>query len=504
MRSGADTGKQKLPQDYTEGFQKTLQKGMLKIGPTVVKWKAANLFSRQHPTSLEIQDDLPATISTRSDRNRPGMSRTDAFFADRMLNGFNTTLLIGRDRQDPSKLRMKIQWGEVPSDGSHDLADVDVTFGADADGEVLPVAITLVNRVAGEAPGPWARVDRRTFTPPAGATSGVASAAADWEAAKRVVRVQYLLQGALDGHIVDAHFRTESYSVAAHRCLHRSPVRHLLLPHFEEVSNANNDGDNFAWGAKGLIPVQSALKIPVEHNRMAERFSACSWAGWEPRRPLTPQHRYARAAWLFWDMLTSYVDGFFAEHDQEIRRHWQEIRRFSDDLLAHSLPWSPDPARADPDIDYGPEERYPEALPRAVIDGIERALHPITAADAPDADDLARLRQLCRYCIFHATFNHTWVHNGQYQEQGELRWATLSLRNGSMGPEDDESLLPSPEDNIASMSTNTLGIYSNYGYIIADEEQDVPPALRQALEARRAEFAALNVDIDYIRSRINI
>ena len=193
VRSGADTGKQKLPQDYTEGFQKTLQKGMLKIGPTVVKWKAANLFSRQHPTSLEIQDDLPATISTRSDRNRPGMSRTDAFFADRMLNGFNTTLLIGRDRQDPSKLRMKIQWGEVPSDGSHDLADVDVTFGADADGEVLPVAITLVNRVAGEAPGPWARVDRRTFTPPAGATAAVASAAADWEAAKRVVRVQYLL-----------------------------------------------------------------------------------------------------------------------------------------------------------------------------------------------------------------------------------------------------------------------------------------------------------------------
>ena len=309
-----------------------------------------------------------------------------------------------------------------------------------------------------------------------------------------MVRVQYLLQGALDGHIVDAHFRTESYSVAAHRTLHLNPVRHLLIPHFEEVSDANNDGDNFAWGAEGLIPVQSALKIPVEHARISARFSACSWAGWTPRAPLTPQHRFARAGRLFWQMLTEYIDAFFAEHEAGIRERWAEIHAFSDDLLAHSLPYTP--TKEDGDIDYGPDERYPAELPRAVINGVERALHPITAADQPAEGDLDRLKQLCRYCIFHATFSHSWVHNGQYQEEGEIRWATLSLRNGSMGPEDDESLLPTPADNIASMSTNTLGIYSNYGYLIANEEGDVPPDLRRRLEALRAQFAALNVDID--------
>lgn len=137
---------------------------MLKIAPTVAKWKAVNLISKRHPTSLEMQDDLPETISVRVDRNRPGTSRTDAFFGERMLNGFNTTLLLGRDRGRPERARMKIQWGDVPSDGEHDLADVDASF-EDQGGTFLPVEIRLRNRVAGGSPGAWARVDDRTFNP---------------------------------------------------------------------------------------------------------------------------------------------------------------------------------------------------------------------------------------------------------------------------------------------------------------------------------------------------
>jgi hypothetical protein len=45
---------------------------------------------------------------------------------------------------------------------------------------------------------------------------------------------------------------------------------------------------------------------------------------------------------------------------------------------------------------------------------------------------------------------------------------------------------------------------TGYGFIMADEDGDVPPQLREHLEKHRQEFADLDLDIDIIQSRTNI
>ena len=46
--------------------------------------------------------------------------------------------------------------------------------------------------------------------------------------------------------------------------------------------------------------------------------------------------------------------------------------------------------------------------------------------------------------------------------------------------------------------------HTGYGYIIADEDEDVPPALRESLEKHRKAFVDLDLDINIIQSRTNI
>ena len=65
-------------------------------------------------------------------------------------------------------------------------------------------------------------------------------------------------------------------------------------------------------------------------------------------------------------------------------------------------------------------------------------------------------------------------------------------------------MAPLPAQAIEAMSTNTIGTLANYGFLLADEECDVPPELKASLETHRAAFARLGVDVATIRSRINI
>ena len=207
---------------------------------------------------------------------------------------------------------------------------------------------------------------------------------------------------------------------------------------------------------------------------MARHVASRRWDTFRPRDPLHASDRYARAAALYWELLGDVFGAHLAAHPAESAAAWPEVRRMSDDLRAH-----------------GPI-------------GETWAYAPITTADAPAPGDAERLLQWCRYVVFHATFDHTWTHDGQYDAGGELRYATFGLRNGSLGAEDDPSIAPSPESSIQAISTNSIGTRANHGYLLADEERDVPPLLKAALAARADAFTALGVDVTRLRSRINI
>jgi hypothetical protein len=202
-------------------------------------------------------------------------------------------------------------------------------------------------------------------------------------------------------------------------------------------------------------------------------------------------------------MLGEYLSAFFAANAAEIAEEWPEILRLSEDLVARSVPW--EPAAPEPGIvPLDVTELDQPAVPRVVSGGALRSLRPVTTTATPGPGEMDDLLQLCRYVLYHATFNHMWTHDGQYDAGGELAYAVFGLRNGSLGAEDDPAINPPPLTMLEAISTNTVGLHANYGYILADEEHDVPPALKDALRARTEAFAALGVDVNHIRSRINI
>jgi hypothetical protein len=325
-----------------------------------------------------------------------------------------------------------------------------------------------------------------------------------WPAARRVFRTHYLLYGEIYAHLGKAHLQMEQYGIALYRNLRFNPVRHVLAPHLQEIVPVNRDGDSIGWGSEAILAFGTALKADGIYQRAARYVASLDWSAWSPRQPLCESHIFARAGLLYWEMLGKYLDLFFTENADEISRHWIEVRRFSDDLVAHSAPYRPLPS--DPDIVYDDRsEMDDEARPRAEAGGLPRAVRPVTTTDGPPSpQDLDSLKQLCRYVLYHTTFYHAGVHDRQGDDGGEIDYATVALRNGSLGEEDRPDIAPTPAEASYGLLTINVGVFTRYGFIVANEEKDVPPLLLATLQGYAERFADLGFDVAQIRSRINI
>ena len=468
------------------------------------------LIKRQHllqirlgqvPSVTRLQADYPESMTVRMEREAPGSSRSDAFFGERLLNGMFATVM-DRDPEvpgDPNAFRLYFPWNAYEQDGIHCLPDVDVRLRL-VDGRVLPVRILLGLREPG-ATAPGSPVTRRTFTPEDGA---------EWEAAKRIARVSATLDTELGNHLGQCHFNVEQYAIAAHRNLRRNPLRWLLLPHLREVVLINHSASGFLVGPDGYITRASALTERSVDARLLHLMGSYDWKGFAPAAPVCEGHRYAHAAQLFWRLLGEHVDAFFAEHGAAVEAEWKEVRRFSDDLVAHAVPafvcrylrarvagkeapWFVRSERMDLDV------KAAEPPPRAVS--------AVTHTEVPQPGELDALKQLCRYVIFFATFRHAWANNLQWEDAGEVLYSSLGLRWGKGGvlvAEDDPDVAPPPEEATEMLWISWMLSKTNYGFILANEEDDVHPRLVELLRAHSAEFAALGLDVRTISSRINI
>ncbi|HEX5760029.1 MAG TPA: hypothetical protein VF121_12630, partial [Thermoanaerobaculia bacterium] len=456
------------------------------------KHQVLNLLNPRWPPLPAIHADYPENRTRALERERPGYTRSDEYFGQRVLSGFNPCLLAG-DRERPGRWRYWYNWDAYEQDGVHELPNVDVRFEV-RDERLWPVRITVQRRLPGGTAPRSPLAEPVTATPEDGER---------WLAAKRIFRVCSGVGGEIDFHLARTHLNSEQYAIAARRNLRKNPLRHLLFPHLREVTRVNVDGNTLVFGRTGVLNVASALTPESVIDRFVDQMASLDWTGWRPRRPLCATHHYAKAANLFWEVVTAYVEVFFAERGPGIVARWPEVHRFSRDLVAHSLPYAPLPS--DPGDEWIDRNELDDpGVPRQEVGGVLRAVRPVTRGDEPAPGDLENLKQLCRYAIFHASFGHAWSNSRQYDEGGEVLYASLGLRNGAFGPESDLSIAPTPREAAYQMFLARFLSGNRYGMIMANTEGDIHPVLLELLRSREEEFRSCEVDIYDVQARVNI
>lgn len=454
----------------------------------------ARIAMRRAPDLDAIQGDYPPSRTTLAEREKPGVTRGGPWLGERILNGFYSTVLDGDwdAPDDPQAFRIYHPWNAYEQDGIHCLPSMDLRLRL-VNGALLPTRVTLGFREPGAtaAMSPTRAVE---LTPDDGPR---------WSAALRFVRVGMTFDAELSNHLGQCHLNLEQYAIAARRNLRASPLRWLLAPHLREVAVINHAADDFLIGAKGYVTRAGALTPGGVHARLTHALGGFDWKGFSPQPPLCEAHRMARAAAVMWSVLGEHVETFLAEHREAIAETWPELRRMSDDLVAHSVP-----RFACNFLRRRVIERDAPFFARAERPDYssEKAVSAVTTRDAPDDGDWANLAQLCRYLLFFATFRHAWANNLQWDDGGEVRYACLALRWTGGDPLDDlsDDPLPAPEDATDLLWISWLLSKTSYGTLASNEEGDVHPRLVQLVRARRGELGALGLDIDRLGARINI
>jgi len=358
---------------------------------------------------------------------------------------------------------------------------------------------------------------KRTFTPDDGEK---------WLAAKRICRVSAGLNAELSHHFAGTHINSEQYAIACFRNLRMNPIAGLLKSFLRSVVLVNHTADRILVG-NGYITSACALTPKGIDQVVYKTMGTLDWKNYRPMQPISEAHTFAKASNLFWDVVYDFVSGYIDDpkNKEQILEYWFEIYCFSEDLVKHSVPFflcnylqnalldGEGKLKGDGDSDwYIQNHRMDLSGDRPEVDGIKKAVSRITdkaEGEEVSNEDFHQLKQACTYVIYQATFGHTWSNSKQYDDIGEVLYCSLGLRfgdgpDGVMGPESDHSIAPDLTRSTQMMWWSNMLSHTGYGYIIADEDKDVPLGLRERLEERRKAFSDLNLDIDIIQSRTNI
>ncbi|EDM80093.1 hypothetical protein PPSIR1_20739 [Plesiocystis pacifica SIR-1] len=468
-----------MPQDYAVGRKLALAK-------VARATMAVRLGHYTIDREVELED-IQADYRGKTGYEPPVTPGPDASaeerFIDKLLNGTcPTDFAIGPDVNGEEALHVIRNWDLYDLDGVHDLPNVHLVLRREGEG-LRPVSLTIQRRANGAKEPGSELAPAETFSP---SDEG-------WPAAQHVFECVNYIYSQAANHLARGHFNAEQFALAAFRNLHESPLTKLLFPHLKEVMIINVEGERAIFGPDGLITKNGALTETSLVEAILHAAGGVDWFEWKPREPLTAGHRYAHVAQLMWEALTEHVDAFFVEHLDGILEHWREVRGFSKDLAEHSVPyrpWSGELPEGLRPLDMR-EVAKPEA-PRVEVDGVVRVATPVVHQDGePDAADLGRLAQACRYAIFHASFFHSWVN-----DTSDSLEASYSQYNPVPGS--------SPKELTNHISTNLTLSQTRYGMIMRNEDGDVPRSLIEALRSRAEAFAAHDYDIRQIRARINI
>jgi hypothetical protein len=471
-------------------------KSVAKYGQIMDEIVQRNRRNPDEPSYAEIQQSFPETSTVILERERPGYTRSDEFFGDRMLNGFNP-VIFKKDKDNPTLYTTSFNGEKFKLTGKIDLPNYKVKFEL-KNGQLLPIEIMLQFRDNNSIePNPLLK-DPQTYTPNDGNK---------WLQAKRVVRATHIgVLGEVKAHLSQCHFNMEQYSISLLRHVRKSPIRSLLYPHLKEVVHINNFGRRILMDPKGgfFAKLEPMPIIPDMLQWVRSNLGSYDWTDWQPRKPLCDSHNYAKLGNLYWGILTTHVDLFFNENHDEIIKNWDEIFRFSEELVQHSVAYVPVTMEQTDDGDewYDLNEIDNSSNPRREVNGEVKAIRPITSSSTANEQDIANLKQVCRYLIYQCTYWHSCIHNEHNPEFGELKYGAL-LSNGSMGDEDDETVMPGQEAASIILGASHMLTNFKYGYILKNEDGDVPPKLIELVASKRAEFEELGFDLNSLRSRLN-
>ncbi|MGB0901773.1 lipoxygenase family protein [Halocynthiibacter sp.] len=499
------------PEEYTQGRVDALMSQLIPIELTKIGHLEQIEMAPGTLTIPQIQADYPKNLTTRIEEEIPGHTRGDDWFGQRMMNGMNR----GCFQPDPD--REGHYWiryfGKAwyPGNDIYALPDAEICFTLKENGFPKPVEIHLTGKLSCFDKDPW---KKRVYTP---------ADEPNWTYAKRVARVSGAFNTEVEEHFAGTHLNAEQFAIPCYRNLKLNPVAALLMPHLKEVSLINHVADKTLIG--GYIQSATALNKDGLNQRTRDVMGMQDWKGWHPMQSLSSAHCCARAENLFWEVTGKFVDQFFEIRAEEIKEHWYEIFRFSEDLVNHAVPvafsapqdappkgkeWK---ALAERRFDYYCQQYcFDPTLKRPVVNGETRAISRITSADNyADAGpgDMQNLKDACRYIIMIATYMHTWINELQYDDLGEVLYSCGGLRfgekpEGIMAPEDDYDIAPDLERSTQMLWFTNLLSRTEYGFITKNEENDINPLFARLLEEKREEFKDLGVDIDAIESRTNI
>lgn len=499
------------PDSYTPGYNEAIEKQFVPI--ELVKLRhIAMIRLNQGLTHERIVEDYPENLTVCMEKVMPGITRSDDWFGRRMMNGMYACD-FDRDPKNPKLYWVHHHWSSYDKTLHHyAMPDVDMWFTLKEDGLPLPVKITLTGPLTKGENDPK---QKRTFTPEDGEK---------WQAVKRVCRVSAALHAELAHHFAGTHLNVEQYAIACFRNLRLNPISGLLKSFLRSVVLLNHTADRILIG-NGYITSACALTPKGINQLVYKVMGTLDWKGFKPMQPISEAHTAAKAGNLYWQIVWDFVESYIDQPDNRaaILEHWFELYCFSEDLvnksvpaflcnyLQHALLEGNGKLKENTDW-YQRGHRMNLSLERPVVDGIPKAVSRITAKQdghAVTETDLDHLKQACTYMIYQATFGHTWSNSKQYDDIGEVLYCSLGLRfgngpDGVLGPETDHSIAPDLTRSTQMMWWSNLLSRTGYGFIMADEDGDVPPDLQNRLESHRSQFAELGLDIDIIQSRITI
>jgi hypothetical protein len=318
----------------------------------------------------------------------------------------------------------------------------------------------------------------------------------EFKRALTLFRTSYLALGEIDEHLGAGHLNVEQYAVAAFRNLRENPLKKLLFPHLRDVVLINDQGSEVIFGPKGALTTTTALTAKGVDDRFKRKLGHMDYTDWSPRKPISADHQFAWVENLYWNIVKEWVDTFFKENEQGIVQQWAEIHKMSQDLVSHSVSYHSLEGRKAGDWVDASEIKASNA-PHKKVNGVYKAVRPITESDVPQEGDLDKLKQAAAYMIFFSTFWHSWVHNLQQDDAGDIEYATLGIKEGGE--------LPDVPEVVTQLELANLLPAVKHGYVTKNENGDIDPRFIALLTKYREEFVRLGIDPDtFIRCCINI
>ena len=498
------------PQRYSEGRVDAISHQFIPI--EIIKDKhLVDLKAGVHLSIDSIQKDYPLNLTYKMEEHTKGITRTDEWFGERMMNGMFAST-FDKDPNNPNLYWLHHHWQSYDHDDKeYALHNVTMKFRLNEEGYMLPTEIQLRGRLHKDSDPNELHI----LKPGDGVR---------WEGAKKMARVSAGLLTEIDKHFVGTHLNTEQYAIAAYRNIRKNPIGAILFPHVKEVVLINHKAFQILVSPDGYICRSTALTGEGMRKRVLDVMGTLDWKNWKPMQPLSDKHSYALAANLYYNIITEYIDEFVEDHKEEIINEWYDLFAFSEDLVKHSVaPFlcrhlqkatGSNPSKGVthqiPEW-YNESNRMDLACPRHQLNGDFKAVSRIVENKIynPESADLKNVKDVCAYIIFHATFEHFWANSKQYDDIGEIKYCSLGIRYGStehgvLGPENDNDILPDGIISSQMMWWSNMLSRTGYGFIMSNEDNDIHPLLLEKLKAKEKEFSDLGVSIYDIQSRTNI